>query len=82
MTCHRTHLLHQCEGGLVHDGWVGVGHGQDHRDPPGQRGRGAGRDVLLLCATGLPQVDVDVNETYSHHRSVWTLDTKDLRQCL
>ena len=66
MTWHRTYFLHHCEGGLVDDGWVGVGHGKDHRDPPGQCGRSAGRDVLLLCATGLPQVDMDINQTYSH----------------
>ena len=46
---------------------IGVGHGA-HGTEPASRGRhGAGSHGFLILLAGLPQVDVEVDQSWGHH---------------
>ncbi len=63
-----THVFDETEGGLVGDGGIRVGHGQDHGDTSVEGGGGSRGEVLLVRGARLAQVDVHVDQArYAHH---------------
>ena len=49
---------------------VGVGHAADAREPALDRGRSAAGHRLVMLGIGLPQMDVDVDQTRGHDAAV------------
>lgn len=58
------HLLCQGESGGISDSRAGVGHGTHHSDTPSQGSCCARCKVLLVGATRLTQVDVDIDQAW------------------
>lgn len=56
------YLFGDSESLVIHHRWVGVGHREDDRDATGERGRGAGSEVLLVSGTWFTGVHVHVDE--------------------
>lgn len=67
------HLLCQSERGGIGDSRAGVGHGTHHSDTPSQGSCCARCKVLLVGATRLTEVDVDIDQAWGVSVSAWQL---------
>lgn len=60
----RVYLLHQSQRTRISDGRGGVGHRTHHRHSSSQSSGRTRREVLFMKGTGLPQVNMDINQTW------------------
>ncbi len=62
------YLLCHSKGAGVNDGRVGIGHGTHHSDSSSQGSSCARGEVLFIGGARLPQMHMDINQTFKHTR--------------